>query len=158
MADENKPRHPDEIDRQIQRLAGELRDRGTAPERDLWTGIDRAITAAEQHQIRPHARWSWPRMAASAAAVLVLVFAGWTSVQQQISTEAQSPLALLESPVAAESDETNGLAAIDLALEELNLALSDDPENRSLGNLAQMLHQSRGRMLRQNMELRLMGG
>ena len=51
---------------------------------------------------------------------------------------------------AAESP--SGLAVIDQALDELNLALADDPENRNLSHLVLMVHKTRGNLLRRNSE------
>ncbi len=152
MADEPKNKTTDRIDAQVQRLAGGLRDKGVAPARDLWGDIDQAITAAEQRQFRSPATPNWTRFAASAAAVAVLVVAGWWGQPKQFTVI--TPPA---GELASFAGEAGGLDVIDSALDELNLALADDPDNRSLTNLALMLHQSRGKMLRQNTELRLNG-
>ena len=153
MADNYKTTPTDRIDEQVQRLAGSLRDKGVAPSRDLWGEIDAAITVAEQHQLRPRTRQQWPRFFASAAAVAVLVVAGWWGTQQP----ALEPIADTPTEWAAAPTEESDLDMINQALNELNVALAADPDNRSLANLSLMLHQSRGRVMRQNTELRLNG-
>jgi len=153
MADKRTPESTDRIDAQMQRLAGSLRDQGVAPARDLWGDIDQAITAAEQRQIRPPASLNWVRFAASAAAVAVFVVAGWWGLPERSTVDTPPVAELVSTPV-----NTGGLDVIDSALHELNLALAKDPDNRSLANLSLMLHQSRGKRLRQNMDLRLNGG
>lgn len=143
------------IDDQIDRLAGQLRDEGVAPQRDLWQGIDQAISATEQRQIgpRPVRRWDWPQIAAIAAVLVVLVSAGWVSLQRggPMDLLAEAPGQVAEMVAADQS----GLDVINQALFELNQALAKDPDNRSLANLALMLHQSRGKALRQDTEIRL---
>ena len=52
----------------------------------------------------------------------------------------------------APETEANGLAVIDKALDELLLALKDDPENRNLSHLVLMVHKTRGHLLRRNSE------
>jgi hypothetical protein len=153
MADSFKTTPTDRIDEQVQRLAGSLRDEGVAPPRDLWGEIDAAISVAEQHQLRPGTRRPWPRVFASAAAVAVLVVAGWWGMQQPTL----EPLADTPTEWAAAPAEGSNLDMVNQALNELNVALAADPDNRSLANLSLMLHQSRGRLMRQNMELRLSG-
>jgi hypothetical protein len=153
VADNYKTPPTDRIDEQVQRLAGSLRDGGVAPPRDLWGEIDAAISVAEQHQLRPRTRQHWPRLFASAAAVAVLVVAGWWGMQQPTL----EPLADTPTEWAAAPAEESDLDMINQALNELNVALAADPDNRSLANLSLMLHQSRGRLMRQNTELRLSG-
>jgi hypothetical protein len=157
MADEFKRTPADPVDEQVQRLARGLRDDGVAPPRDLWGEVDAAITAAEQHQLRPGARRQWPRLFASAAAVAVLVVAGWWGVQQPTLEPTLEPASNTPAQWTAARTEESGLDMINQALNELNMALAADPDNRSLANLSLMLHQSRGRMMRQNTELRLHG-
>ena len=55
----------------------------------------------------------------------------------------------------ASTPDESGLDVINKALFELNQALAKDPDNRSLANLALMLHQSRGKAMRQDTETRL---
>ncbi len=68
-------------DPQLERLNSQLRDHGSPPERDLWQGIDAAITAEEKRLLGQSAKRSgnfWrPRVlwvaAAMAAFALVLI-------------------------------------------------------------------------------------
>lgn len=157
MAREHDSGHPKRFTAQAKRLNDDLREKGTAPSRDLWPDIDRAITAAEDRQVRPdrRRRWDWPQIAATAAMLAFLAMTFWR-------LEGRNPesagLLDAESERVAVVPETSGLAVIEQALDELNLALAEDPENLSLTNLALMLHQSRGRILRQYADLRLNGG
>ena len=132
-------------DRQLQRLAGQLRDTGTAPDRDLWPDINAAIDRTEAGKIstgrRPADPW---RLAAVAAAVILILAAGWVGIGSIDGTVPRADVA--EDPDSRES----GLAVLDRALEELNLALADDPDNRSLTQLVLMVHKSRGSLLRKN--------
>jgi len=47
-----------------------------------------------------------------------------------------------------QDEEDDGLDVIDRALDELNAALSTDPENKNLSKLVLMVHQKRGNLLR----------
>ena len=69
-----------QLDRQMDSLAGPLRDKGISPRRDLWPDINQAIDRAEamaggirKTRTRPLAGW---RIAALAASVLLLVGVG----------------------------------------------------------------------------------
>ena len=154
MASKDKPGQTNPVDDQMDRLAADLRDQGVAPQRDLWADIDRNISAAENRLLRPalHRRRTWPQFVATAAVVTVLLTAGWWGLQQRAGfTSAADPVASLEADTSVFSD----MDVIDQALTEVNLALALDPDNRSLTHLALMLHQSRGRMMRQNMDMQL---
>jgi hypothetical protein len=157
MAREHENGRTDRLNEQLNSLNADLRERGTPPARDLWPDIDQAITAAEDRQVRParRRRWDWPQIAATAAMVMFLVTTFWWLERRD--PESGGPLGPVIE-LAAVVPETSGLAVIEQALDELNLALAEDPENLSLTNLALMLHQSRGRILRQNADMRLNGG
>ena len=142
----------DPFDDQMNRLAGQLRDQGSQPSRDLWPDIDRTISAAEEQQVRPlpKRRWDWWQITATVAAVFVLAAIGWWGPDFELESDrALNPVGGQEVTVNEESE----LDLINQALSELNLALAQDPESRSLANLALMLHQSRGRVMRQNTDL-----
>jgi len=156
MARENDTGRIKNIDDQVNRLAQELKDRGVAPARDLWGDIDQSISAVEERRIRPAGYWrrAWPQVAAVAAVVTLLIAAGWWALPRGTT---QSRIAGPVAVATTASPAASGLDVIAQALTELNLALAADPDNRSLGNLSLMLHQRRGRMLRQNTEMRLNG-
>ncbi len=150
-------KNQENIDHQVRRLAGNLRDQGQSPARDLWPDIDRAISAVENDRLRPAFRpgTAWLRMSVAAAAAMVLLVVGWWG-SRHLSDE----LVEQQFQVAAHATEIgnpSSLEVIDQALGELNLALAQDPDNRSLTHLSLMLHQSRGRMVRRNMDIRLNG-
>jgi len=152
---ERNPKNNDQRDRQLQRLAGQLRDMGTAPDRDLWPDINAAI---DRQDNRPGQRESrrrggtWLRMTAVAAALTLMLAAGWVGIRSinGDSITGESITGDLESPdgVAGNEDQPSGLAVIDQALDELTLALTDDPENRNLSHLVLMVHKTRGNLLR----------
>jgi hypothetical protein len=142
---ERNPKNNKLQDRQLQRLAGQMRDTGVAPNRDLWPDINAAIDLEESRprSSRPRPANPW-RLAAVAAALVLMLAAGWVGIGS-ITGEAVIP------GVAEDSvDQESGLAVIDRALDELNLALADDPENRSLSQLVLMVHKTRGSLMRKN--------
>ena len=146
---ERNPSQTDPVDRQLQRLAGQMRDTGVAPERDLWPDINAALDSREQVAGSRKPRRSGPsrlRMTAVAAALALMLAAGWAGVRT-ITMDAGSP------DVAGQTEESSsGLAVIDKALDELTLALAGDPENRNLSHLVLMVHKTRGNLVRRNTE------
>ena len=146
---ERNPSQNNQRDKQLERLAGQMRDTGIAPDRDLWPGIQAAIDQADMAPVsgvsRP-GKGSWLRFTAMAAALTLMLAAGWVGVST-ITSEVSLP------DLAVESETSNsGLAVIDQALDELVLALADDPENRNLSHLVLMVHKTRGTLLRRNSE------
>lgn len=162
MADEQDTGRNDRLTAQMKRLAHGLRDEGVSPRRELWDDIDRAISEAEGHQIRPaqRRRWGWPQVAAIAALVTFMLLAGrWGREYGSRDTGSLPEVGLeIGSDLAAGAPEASAREVIEQALSELNLALAEDPDNLSLSNLALMLHQARGRMLRLNPVRRFSGG
>lgn len=73
-------------DREVDALMRAARDlpRGVAPQRDLWPGIERAISMPA-----PSRRWDWNRIAAQAAAVVLLV--GGSSAVTWLAVEEDRP-------------------------------------------------------------------
>jgi hypothetical protein len=142
---ERNPNNNDLQDKQLQRLAGQLRDTGTAPDRDLWPDINAAIDSAEAGKRPTGRRVADPwRLAAVAAAVILMLAAGWVGIGSINGTAPTTDVA------ENQGSREGGLAVLDRALEELNLALADDPDNRSLTQLVLMVHKSRGSLLRKN--------
>ena len=151
---ERNPIHEDQRDKQLERLAGQMRDTGTSPDRDLWPDINAAIDREEPrsaHRAPRRKRGSWLRPAAVAAALTLMLAAGWVGINSitgdAITADVGSPGIVGESVIPA-----RGLAVIDKALDELTLALADDPENRNLSHLVLMVHKTRGNLLRRNSE------
>ena len=148
---ERNPSQNDQRERQLERLAGQLRDTGTAPERDLWPGIEAAIDLEEQgsrHGVqRLKSGNRLLRFAAMAAALTLMLGAGWVGIRTITGDAALPDIAGL-----SEEARPGGLAVINQALDELNLALADDPENRNLSHLVLMVHKTRGNLLRRNSE------
>jgi hypothetical protein len=142
---ERNPKHKEQQDRQLQRLAGQMRDMGTAPDRDLWPDINAAIERQDQrpgHREPRRRGGNRLRMTAVAAALVLMLAAGWAGIQS-ITGDLGST-----EGVAGNQDQPSGLAVIDQALDELTLALADDPENRNLSHLVLMVHKTRGNLLR----------
>jgi hypothetical protein len=133
-------------DPRLEPLARRLRDRGRAPERDLWPGIEEAIDRRERAGLRP-ARTGWWRLAAAVAALLALVLlARDLDPRHGAPTgDAAAPALVAEAADAPLLDER---AAIAQALAELGEAMAADPENPNLARLALMVHRSRGELLR----------
>jgi hypothetical protein len=156
---ERNPENNEKRDSQLSRLAGQVRDTGTAPDRDLWSDIDAAIDSAEHRTVIRATRRKglpWLRLAAVAAALTLMLSAGWVGIrtitgEAIIGDTTIQEVALLDGGVESESP-PSGLAVIDQALDELMLALKDDPENRNLSHLVLMVHKTRGNLLRRNTE------
>ena len=77
--------------------------------------------------------------------MVLMLAAGWIGVRS-LTGEVHVP------DLAAATDGDGGMDVIDRALDELNLALAEDPENRSLSQLVLMVHKTRGNLLRRNSE------
>ncbi|MFT5316681.1 MAG: hypothetical protein ACI9UK_002527 [Candidatus Krumholzibacteriia bacterium] len=147
---DNKNTHA--ADKRLAKTARSLSNQGMAPERDLWPDIDSAITAAEQNQIRPMAsRRSpvWPRFAALAAAIGLVVL-GWWGSHSDIGE------ANLETREVAQIK--THLEVIDDALAEVNQALAESPDDPNLTRMARKLYMSRGQALRENARTAVLGG
>ena len=156
---ERNPENNEKQDSQLSRLAGRMRDTGTAPDRDLWPNIDAAIDSAEHRTvIRAPRRQGlpWLRLVAVAAVLTLMLSAGWVGIRTItgdaiVGDTATQEVASLDGAVESDSP-AGGLAVIDQALDELLLALKNDPENRNLSHLVLMVHKTRGNLLRRNTE------
>ena len=95
-------------------------------------------------------------MFAVAAALTVMLASGWVGIRSITGDGITGDTTTREvaSLVGAGESEASpsGLAIIDKALDELALALADDPENRNLSHLVLMVHKTRGNLLRRNTE------
>ena len=154
----NRDEQQDRLDRQIDRLTSSLREEGTAPERDLWPGIDEAISRTEQnsiHRRRSTGIGTW-RIAALAATVALAIGLGYVGTTGDKSPEAyragtDSEMDLAYN-VAAPADPAapSVLQRLDRNLNDLNEALNMDPENRNLSRLVLLVHKSRATVMKQN--------
>lgn len=133
----NHDPNPSPLDRQITQLAGQLREQGLSPERDLWPAIDGALDRLEKTRLRRMRRpglpglpdaWRVASLAACLALVLGLGYVGRTT----------------SSP----PDHYSDLRRLDNTLQDLNEALQQDPENQNLARLVLMVHKSRADVLR----------
>ena len=161
MNRDQRETHGEGADPRLAKLAARLREEGQAPRRDLWPGIEAAIAAGESRRLDAGRRRPDPvRWAVAAAVALLVVVGGWRLVHEPgapgIEPAPTARLAAVTAPDPMVVDD-GGLPAIDAALDEVNAALRDDPENRSLTNLAVMLHRSRGRVLRQSETVHITG-
>ena len=145
------PEH--ELDLQLDRLTRTLRDTGIPPERDLWPEIDRAIDQADRSRpARSRGPATW-RIVALAASVLLLVGVGLVqqgglpgkSSGHQANQAVDNTIGPL---VGGDVDPATSMLTVDQALADLNQALADDPNNRSLSHLVLMIHKSRGNLIR----------
>ena len=151
---ERNPSNDEKRDSQLSRLVGQMRDTGTAPGRDLWPEIDAAIDQQEHRftsQVPGRKGRPWLRMAAVAATLTLILAAGWAGIRSINGDSILQEVATLDGAEESEAP-TSGLAIIDKALDELTLALADDPANRNLSHLVLMVHKTRGNLLRRNTE------
>jgi hypothetical protein len=150
-----------ERDRQLDRLAGQLREDGMPPERDLWPDIDAEISRREASGRRRQRAVPWWRLAAAAAAVIALGFGSRALLNVGEGTQ---PEQLAQAELTAPAAETapgglaGGMQTVDHALDELEAALAADPENRSLSRLVLMVHRTRGELLRRTTTTGLRAG
>lgn len=151
----NRENNPNPLDRQVKNLAERMREGGTAPSRDLWPEIDAALDKLEQ-QVEPHSRergnpWRVWRLAALAATLALILGLGYLGNMDQPQLDPNLALEQGGMEVATVSAEpTSALKKLDNTLQELNDALSLDPENRNLSRLVLLVHKSRADILRQN--------
>jgi len=135
------------------RLARGMRDSGVPPDRDLWPQIDATIDREEGRRSVRHEDKAipWPRLIAVAAALTVVLAAGWAGVRNDLVGPGNGlGVGTVAQLATNETDEDggSGLDVIDNALDELNAALSSNPEDRNLSRLVLMIHQNLGVLLR----------
>lgn len=155
----------DAFDRRVAALAGRLRDEGVAPSRDLWCGIaaelDAAAPAAGVRSGRDRAparsRSSWPQAALAASIVLAIGLgltprgptAGDTASRQRGQEPAEAPGSALPSAATTPANAArDGLRALAQALDHVEAALAQAPDDPDLSRLVLLIHHSRGRLLR----------
>lgn len=155
------------LDRQVSALAAALREEGVAPARELWPEIAGAIehleAAGGSRSAAPGdrrgRRWA---TAALAATVLLMVGLGVTgprrgpvgglpSTAATVPGSADAPASTAAVPVDASGGPAAtklGLRAVEAALDELQTALRQSPDDPDLSRLVLMIHHSRGKLLR----------
>lgn len=138
------------------------------PDRDLWTGIDIAITeSSTQVSSRPEDDRRWfsgirqPMfafaMAASVVFVAVLMWANYSNVpetsiyptseqlvqmlEEQHQQQKQALLASYEGQSAVTNNWQEQLQELDDAAKAIKLALQNDPNNMALLKMLQQVHQ-----------------
>jgi len=132
------------MDRQIERLAGKMRDEGISPPRDLWPEIearleDRPAAGRFRHRDR------WWRLASVAAALILLIGSGYfTGGEESLPTGTE--VAGVTAPASAATG--NLLQTINDTIGELEAARTLAPENLKLSRLTVLAHQSRAELLR----------
>ena len=153
------------MDKQVNKLARQLRDEGVAPERDLLPGIlesigDQECRTGPESRVRvmpPNqsrrffdAAAGW-RLAAVAATLVLLFGSGYfRSISQGPSNE--SNLAMNEESTEMVSPQASGnkslLRGLNQTISELASAQALDPDNLKLTRLSLLVHRSRANLLR----------
>ena len=129
-------------EQQLQRLAAQIRDKGLPPGRDLWPQIAAAIDRQEAMEPAPGSNrkfGGWRSVAALAACLLVAVGVGWSVLPRLRAAAEPAP---------------TSLAVVDGAIAQLQAAMQDDPDNRSLSHLLRTMHRSRSQLLVRTAESR----
>ncbi|GGD67407.1 hypothetical protein [Lacimicrobium alkaliphilum] len=123
----------------------------SAPERDLWPGIEHALNAGQGSHT------SWRKVSGLAASVMLVGLLGWLSLshwqqshgEQQLATlmttqHQQQKNALLatyaEQPALTDNWQQQ-LAELDEAAGAIRMALEQDPQNMALLKMLQQVHQ-----------------
>lgn len=132
------------MDRQIEKLARQMRDEGVPPPRDLWPEIEaRLEEPAGSRRFRPTERW-W-RLATVAAALVLLIASG--TLVQGPSPDTEVAALAGRAPEAA----PGGAALLQMmnqAIGELEAAQASDPANTNLSRLTVLAHKGRADLLR----------
>lgn len=136
-------------------LAAGLRDDGVEPARDLWPDIARALDApgaTGRHATRYRTARTWAG-AALAATVLLAIGLGVADLGPGSGSRPAIPAmggatAPQSAAPAGPATARQGLRAVDQALNELQAALRQSPNDPDLSRLVMLIHHSRGRLLR----------
>lgn len=132
------------MDKQVKNLASELKQKGIAPERDLWPGVDQAIDrleSAEKSGWRFSAK-AWYRMAAVAATLALLLGSGYFSNLSPKQQVAQI------SRVEDVDNNSSLLHKLNQTISDIDKAMALDPDNIKLTRLSLMTHKSRANLMR----------
>jgi cytochrome c-type biogenesis protein CcmH/NrfG len=137
-------------DSQLERMNGQLRDRGCPPENDLWPGIEEAITAEENRLLNKPKKqragfWSPQVLLAAAAVVTFAIILVPLNFEPNVDKQM----------VGVEQQETNNALAFGqsestLAEAMLNLekAVLENPDDPNLLRLVRMVNSRQGELLR----------
>jgi hypothetical protein len=152
----NRERNDTGLDRQINNLAGSLREKGVQPERDLWPDIEAAIGKVEQNAAavrggqpgsgRP-ALW---RVAAVAASIALLLGIGYIGMNGDNGLDKNQATRMSDLELASAEIDPASIQGLDTTLQDLNAALRQDPENHHLSRLVLLVHKSRADVMRQD--------
>ncbi|MBK8166715.1 MAG: hypothetical protein IPK64_12300 [bacterium] len=158
----------DAFERQVDAVAGRLRDDGVPPARDLWPDLSAALDAAGPPARRGAGRgagssggsarrpgWSTAALAAGIVLAIGIGLAGRDGGPATPSTgpHAATPGAGADGsagrePGAPADAAREGLRAVALAYDELQSALERAPDDPDLTRLVLVIHHARGRLLR----------
>jgi hypothetical protein len=134
------------MEKQIKKLARQLRDDGVAPERDLWPGIEKAIG-----QKKPKRRFdsnAWLRLGAMAATVVLLIGSGYFGGGLPESDLKTGTGKMAHNSVKVTEREPSLLQNLNQTISDLDVAMAMDPENFKLSRLSLMAHKSRANLMR----------
>ena len=131
-------------------VAAGLREEGVEPARDLWPEIEHALDARAATRRRAVRAWTG---AALAATVLLAIGLGVADLRPVPGARRATPVAAGATAPgtvhsSAPSAAREGLHAVDQALNELQAALRQSPDDPELSRLVMLIHHSRGRLLR----------
>ncbi len=139
-----------EKDPQLERLNAQLQQKGITPERDLWPGINGAISAEEKRlfeQPKKKSEGFWrPQMlwvaAAMAAFALILIPLG-------LQTNDPGQMAKInQEQMGEELALDNSESALFGALKDLEIAVRENPGDQNLSRLIRMVSSRQGDYLR----------
>ncbi len=158
------------VDKQVNKLARQLRDEGVAPERDLLPGIldsigDQEVGARAQSPVRPistirtrrifNASAGW-RLAAVAATLVLLfgsgyfqsIYKGPAQESHLAMNEESAEMSSRAIPLAQADKDESLLRGLNEAISDLASAQALDPDNLKLTRLSLLAHKSRVNFLR----------
>lgn len=145
--------------RQVAVAAARLRQEGVPPAHDLWPGISQALDAAaaeaggdhRPRPFRPARQWPAAALAASVLLAIGLGLSGWRDTMPVAGGPQAAAPAASRATTGAPRDTgatRDGLRVVGDALDELQAALAQAPDDPDLSRLVLMIHHSRGRLLR----------
>lgn len=152
----NRERNDTGLDRQINNLAGSLREKGVQPPRDLWPDIESAIGLVEQNATlargrkRGSGRPALWRMAAMAASIALLLGIGYIGMTGDNGLDKHQAARMSDLEMASAQIDPASIQGLDATLQNLNEALRQDPDNRHLSRLVLLVHKSRADVMRQD--------
>lgn len=155
--DDNSAAAGTAFDRQLSAAAACLREDGVPPAHDLWPGISLALDKAEAGgarpgRRRPARRWAQAALAASVLLAVGLGLSGWQPGGSPGTARGPQPAPGSGDQAAASptgpAATRQGLRAVEAALDEVQAALAQSPDDPELSRLVRLIHHSRGRLLR----------